>query len=164
MNATDINEMDNIKGLNFYKHGKSTTKLHRVWWGIIERCCKSYNKSYTEYGGRGITVCDEWRNDFQAFYDWAMASGYNEGLTIDRINVNGNYEPSNCRWVTQSENSRNRRTARIIECNGVSLSLVEWSEITGLHPDTITERIKSGWSIEEALTIKKNGRYKRNGR
>lgn len=151
------------KGENFYKHGLSLTKLHRVWWGMIERCYKVYDKNYPDYGGRGITVCDEWKSDFQAFYDWAMSNGYKQGLSIDRINNDGNYEPSNCRWATPSQNSRNRRTARIIECNGVSHSLVEWAEITGLNPDTITERIKRGWSISDALFTKKmtGGKYER---
>lgn len=149
------------RGKNFYKHGLSSTKIHRVWWGMIERCYKVHHKSYQDYGGRGISVCNEWLHDFQAFHDWSMANGYKEGLMIDRINNNGNYEPSNCRWVTPSQNSRNRRTSRIIECNGVSHSLVEWSEITGLHPDTITERIKRGWSISDALFMPKmaGGKY-----
>ena len=150
------------KGANFYKHGLSHTKLHRVWWGMIERCYHEDHKSFSDYGGRGITVCEEWRNSFQVFHDWAIANGYKEGLCIDRIDCNGNYEPYNCRWVTQSQNARNRRTARIIVYNGVAHSLIEWSEITGLHANTITERLKNGWTIEEALTIKKNGRYKRN--
>lgn len=150
------------KGENFYKHGLSNTKLHRVWWGMIERCYKKHHKSFLEYGGRGVSVCDEWRSDFKNFYDWAIENGYKDGLTIDRINNNGNYEPTNCRWVTQSENARNRRTARIINFNGVKHSLVEWAEITGLKPNTITERLKMGWSVKDALTINKNGRYKRN--
>ena len=149
------------KGENFYKHGLSGTKIHRVWWGIIERCSKEYHHSYYLYGGRGISMCEEWRKDFKSFYDWAMSHGYRDGLQIDRIDNNGNYEPSNCRWVTPSENARNRRVARIIELDGVRHSLIEWSEITGLKPDTITERLKMGWSVQEALTIKKNGRYKR---
>ena len=151
------------KGENFYKHGLSATKLHRVWWGMIERCYKRYHKSYSEYGGRGIKICDEWRDDFKTFYDWAMSNGYAEKLTIDRIDNDKGYSPDNCRWVTQSCNARNRRTSRLIEYDGVVHTLVEWSEITGLNPDTITERLKMGWTVQEALTIKKNGRYKCNG-
>lgn len=150
-----------MQGANFYKHGMANTKLHRVWWGIIERCCDEHNKNYPLYGGRGIRICPEWRDSFKAFYDWAIASGYRDGLTIDRKDVDGNYCPENCRWATAKEQARNRRTARMLELNGEVHSLIEWSEITGLKPDTITERIKAGWTIEEALTIKKNGRYKK---
>lgn len=164
MNAKDNRKKYDRHKCNFYKHGHSYEKIHRVWYGIIERCYSELHKSYHEYGGRGITVCDEWKNDFQAFYDWAMSNGYKEGLQIDRIDNNGNYDPKNCRFVTASENCRNRRTARIIEFNGEKKSLVEWSEITGLNPDTITERIKNGWSVEEALTTIKNGRCEKRER
>ena len=87
-------------------HGFSGERIYRVWQNMIYRC---ENKNYIEfarYGGRGITVCEEWRNNFQAFYDWATSNGYADNLTIDRIDVNGNYEPSNCQWLTRSENSK----------------------------------------------------------
>lgn len=95
-------------------HGKSHTRLHKVWAGMIGRCYNPRKPYYKWYGGRGITVCDEWRNDFQSFYDWAMANGYDPDAprwdcTIDRIDVDGNYEPSNCRWVTMAEQNKNKR-------------------------------------------------------
>lgn len=87
-------------------HGMATTPLYRTWAGIKRRCYNANLKVYKDYGAKGITMCDEWKDDFQAFYDWAMANGYNEGLTIDRINSAGNYEPGNCQWLTRSENSK----------------------------------------------------------
>lgn len=92
------------------KHGKARTRLHVVWCGMKSRCGNVAHKEFSRYGGRGICVCDEWANDYTAFESWAIASGYQQGLTIDRINNDGNYEPSNCQWLTRSENSRKQFT------------------------------------------------------
>ena len=97
---------------NKQTHGMTNTKLFRVWSGMKQRCYYRKHKSYSDYGGRGITICDEWREDFQTFYEWAMASGYQEGLTIDRIDNDGNYEPSNCQWLTRQENTSKMRIGR----------------------------------------------------
>lgn len=94
------------------KHNKSYSKLYKVWQGMKTRC---YNKNfiyYCNYGGRGITICKEWLNDFEIFYKWAISNGYKEGLTIDRINNDGNYEPNNCRWITRAEQNRNQRKTK----------------------------------------------------
>lgn len=94
------------------KHNMSDSKLYKVWHGMKTRC---YNKNfmyYYNYGGRGITICDEWKNDFKIFYNWAIKNGYKEGLTIDRINNDGNYEPNNCRWITRAEQNRNQRKTK----------------------------------------------------
>lgn len=91
---------------NKYGHGLTNTRLYHIWRTMKARCLDKNTQKYPRYGGRGITICEEWKSDFQAFYDWAMANGYREDLTIDRIDADGNYEPSNCQWLTQSDNSK----------------------------------------------------------
>jgi len=139
---------------NHLKHGMTNTRLHHIWKSIKQRCYNPNNNRYSNYGGRGITVCDEWRNSFNAFYEWAMANGYADDLTIDRKDTNGNYEPSNCCWATQKEQQNNRRNNCLITHNGETHTLAEWAAITGLKYQTIQRRLKTGWNIKDALTIK----------
>lgn len=145
-------------------HGKTKTTLYRVWQNMKARC---YNKNLTQYkdwGGRGIIICNEWRYDFQAFYDWSIDNGYksNNGrniLTLDRIDVNGNYEPSNCRWATAKEQARNQRTNHLITYNGETHCIAEWSEILDIKQKILIQRIcRYKWNIDRALTQKVRGR------
>lgn len=93
-------------------HGQSYTRLYTIWIGMKQRCHYHKHMHFKHYGGRGIVVCEEWKDNFEAFHDWAIQNGYSESLTIDRINVDGNYEPSNCRWATYSEQNKNRRNSK----------------------------------------------------
>ena len=133
-------------------HGKSNTKLYLVWREMITRTENQNAERYSIYGGRGISICDEWRNDFQSFYDWAIQNGYKEGLTIDRIDVNGNYEPDNCRWITPYEQARNLRKNVWITYNRKTMILKDWAKEIGINYNTLWCRIvKSGWTVEKAF-------------
>lgn len=135
------------------KHGMSKTKIYIKYQAMISRCKYPSNINYKAYGGRGIRVCDEWLKDFKVFYKWAMENGYKDGLTIDRINVDGNYEPSNCRFVPMSEQYNNRTDNHYLTYNGETHSISEWSRITGINAGTIKSRINTlHWSDEEAIT------------
>lgn len=123
-------------------------KLYSVWRGMKNRCSDKKSKYY---GGKGILVCDEWTNNFNKFYEWALINGYKEGLQIDRINCNGNYEPSNCRWVTPKENSNNKTNNKRYTINGTTKTYSEWAETIGISKCTFSQRIDNGWSGEELL-------------
>lgn len=132
-------------------HGMSGERLYGIWFDMKRRCKDPQNKRYKRYGGRGITVCPEWRDSFEAFRDWSMANGYQDDLTIDRIDPDGPYSPENCRWATIKEQNNNRSNNRYITCNGKTLTLSGWSELTGLHRTTITRRMARGMSVEQSL-------------
>ena len=132
------------------KHNMTGSKLFNVWRTMKERCNNKNYRQYGDYGGRGISVCDEW-SEFKPFMEWSMENGYEEGLSIDRIDNDGDYCPENCRWTTSRVQGRNRRANRILEYNGEKHCIVEWGEILGVKPNTIWWRLSQGWSTEEAL-------------
>lgn len=134
-----------------FRHGMSRTRLYSIWGKMKERCSNPKDPGYKNYGGRGIKVCGEWQ-DFLGFYDWSIKNGYSDDLSIDRINVNGNYEPSNCRWADRITQANNKRSSRFIECNGIKKTISEWSRETGLSSNCIADRLKSGWSTEDAIS------------
>ena len=146
----------------FSKHHLSEHKLHQVWSDIKKRCTNPNHKSFDIYGGRGIKVCDEWQTDFKAFYDWAMRHGYQDGLTIDRIDVNGDYCPENCRWADKLTQANNCRTNHRLTYNGVTKSIAEWAREIGVSDSVLRHRIRKGWSTEKALTIPLRKRFTEN--
>jgi len=126
--------------------------MYNTWARMIQRCENPNNKPYKYYGGRGITVCEEWHNS-AIFIDWALANGWQKGLTLDRIDNDGNYEPSNCHWVTRKEQARNRRSNRRITFNGKTQALAQWAEEVNVKDKILWDRInKYHWPIERALT------------
>lgn len=135
-----------------YKHGMTHSKLYSIWHNMKDRCYRENHRFYKDYGGRGIIVCDEWKNDFTSFYEWSIKSGYKNGLTLDRIDNDSIYSPDNCRWETRTIQANNRRTNHLIEFNGEQKSLTEWSKEYSINYQTIQTRLLRGWSIEKALT------------
>lgn len=132
--------------------GLHNTKLYSVWSGMKKRCHNPKNFNFKNYGGRGVSVCDEWRNDFLSFYKWAIENGYKEGLAIDRIDNDRNYEPSNCRWVTPKVNGNNRRTSRHIEYNGRLYTIPELAELFSTKYEVFYSRLyREGFSIEKYI-------------
>lgn len=127
------------------------------------RCYKKYAKEYENYGGRGISICDEWLGDngFINFYNWAMENGYSEYLTIDRINNEDNYSPNNCRWVTRLIQNNNSRRVNFIEFNGEKHSISDWARIKKISRNTIVKRIRLGWDIEKVLNTPINQSFVR---
>lgn len=133
-------------------HGEYGSRLYWCWHNMKARCFNENDKRYMSYGGRGITVCEEWLV-FENFRAWAMENGYADDLSIDRINVNGNYEPSNCKWSSDIEQARNKRNNRLVTYEGKTQTLKEWAEELGVNYYTLHSRIvKRGWSVERALT------------
>lgn len=136
-------------------HGKRKTRLYRIWANIKTRCYNVNDLHYSRWGGKGVVMCEEWKNSFLSFYEWAINNGYREDLTIDRIDNDGNYEPSNCRWVTIEEQNRNKKRVRYITYNGKTQTIGQWTKELGLGKETIRERLKRGWTEAEAINGKR---------
>ena len=132
-------------------HNMSRSRIYRIWHGIKDRCNNNNSDAYRNYGARGITFCIEW-NEFLPFYDWAMQNGYTDELTIDRIDNNGNYEPSNCRFITILEQQKNKRTCIFIEKDGKRQIIADWAKETGLAQNVISNRLRYGWSMNRIFS------------
>lgn len=142
-----------VKSCGCLSHGESRTRLWNIWASMRERCSTPTCGNYENYGGRGIKVCDEWQSSFVAFRSWALANGYSDLLTLDREDVNGNYEPSNCRWATIQVQNENKRNNRYLEFDGERHTVAGWAKILGVHPTTLHDRLyKAHWPVERALT------------
>lgn len=133
-------------------HGDSHSRLHNIWKTMRRRCNDTNYQDCKYYGGRGISVCDEWSNSFETFREWALSNGYASDLTIDRINSDGMYSPANCRWASMKVQSNNRRNNVICILNGVSHTLSEWADITNIPYHTLYMRLYNGWTFEKAIT------------
>ena len=132
-------------------HGQRHSRLYTIWRTMKLRCSNPKTNGYKDYGGKGVTVCEEWQ-DFDAFFDWAMQNGYSDSLTIDRKDRNGNYEPSNCKWATQKEQQNNKSTNHLLTYNGETKTMTQWADEYRMNFHTLKERIKRGWTVEKALT------------
>ena len=140
------------------KHGLTHTPLYRVWCRIKSCTTNPHHQDFKWYGAKGVRVCDEWSNDFTKFSQWAITNGYKRGLTIDRIDVGGDYEPSNCRWITIQEQSLNKTDTIRITHDGLTLTIPEWSKITGIRETTLYARYHKGWSSEKILDTRSHAR------
>jgi hypothetical protein len=133
-----------------YKTDEVFKKIKTVWTGMKKRCNNPKYEHYNLYGGRGIVVCKEWQS-LNSFYEWALKNGYEIGLQIDRKDTNGNYEPSNCRWLTPQENSQNRRNNKYLTIKGEKKLISQWAKEIGITIKTLNDRIERGWSESELL-------------
>lgn len=131
-------------------HGGTNTRLYHIWTTMRARCEKTYNIEYKRYGARGIKVCDEWQS-FSTFREWALTNGYNDTLSIDRIDPSGDYKPNNCRWADAITQANNKRNNVIIEYDGEKYTMAELARISGLKLSTLWARLHSGWSVSKAV-------------
>lgn len=139
------------------KHGLSYHPLYSILTGMKIRCYDENSENYHNYGGRGIKICDEWMinknyKGLKSFVKWAEESGYSEGLSIERVDVNGDYSPQNCTFITMAEQQKNKQTTRRITIKGVTKCLSEWSRLSGLGYTTILRRICAGWDNDDLLS------------
>ena len=140
----------------FEKHNYSGSRLYRIWTNMKSRCYNVNFPKYKVYGGKGIKVCNEWLNSFISFKKWALTNGYKDSLTLDRINIQGDYAPENCRWATMKQQENNRTNNHLITYKGVTKTMKQWSEELGIPYNCLQMRLNTyGYSIEEAFTSRK---------
>lgn len=135
---------------------KERKRLKSIYNGMRLRCYNENNVNYKYYGGKGVTICDEWLLSFENFFDWAINNGYNENLTIDRIDSEKEYSPDNCKWSTKKEQAYNRSISVKLTLNGRTMYMTEWAEELGIDKKTLSWRYNNGWSDEEILSNKKD--------
>lgn len=150
-----------VKGKQGFQkvHGLRKHPLYTTWQNIKNRCYNPNGQDYKDYGARGIPVCDEWKQNFEKFYLWAISNGWEKGLSIERKDYNLGYSPENCTWIPMSEQSKNRRTVKLITYSGETHNIAEWSRITNMPRKTLYARLKSkNFTVQEAfeLPINKN--------
>lgn len=164
MNAHEDYNMPDIENASnkHKRHGMHGTRIYRIWCSMKGRCLCPGQSVYKYYGGKGITVCDEWMSSFMNFYQWAIKNGYSDALTIDRIDNSKGYSPDNCKWSTMKEQERNRSYAKLITYNGKTQCVTAWAEELGISRGTVYKKISEGETGEEALkfalTVRKYGR------
>ena len=143
-------------------------RIYMVWYHMLGWCYDREHDHYRWYGAEGIEVCEEWRDSFPTFMQWALDNGYQPGLDLDRTDNDGDYEPDNCRWVTRSQSLRNTRANRLITLWGETKPVIAWLEdervTVTVAPVTVYRRLAEGWEPEQALTCGKNRRYQRKAR
>ena len=140
-------------------HGLSDSRVYRIYQHMIGRCTNPKEAGYEFYGGRGIKVCQGWLDSFEEFAEWAFKNGYADNLSIDRIDVNGNYCPENCRWATNKEQANNQRRNRILEYKGEELTMSEMADKYNVPYNLLDSRIFRGWSVAEAIETPRKENY-----
>lgn len=148
-----------VKRTSKRKHNMAGTRIYKRWLDMKHRCYGVNSNDYKDYGGRGIVVCDEWLHDFNAFYKWSIENGYTDKLSLDRIDVNGNYEPDNCRWTTAKVQAHNRRNTIYVTYHGETLPLSDLCERYNVIYSTVSKRYKRGWDLDRCLFAKPFRKY-----
>lgn len=146
-------QRENAKVSNL-KHGQSTTRLYRIYNGMKNRCYNEKQDNYSNYGGRGVSICEEWIKSFDNFYTWSLSNGYADNLSIDRIDNSKNYSPDNCRWVSRLAQNENTRRNNLLTIDGKTQPLSAWAREKGINYHTLSFRIhQKGLTPEEALQV-----------
>lgn len=141
-----------LKTSNGKYNYKNSKRLYTIYYGIKARCYKTSSPKYKDYGARGIIMCNEWLNSFDSFCEWSLSNGYADNLSIDRIDNNGNYEPSNCRWATNTTQCTNTRATRFFTHNGKTQPMSHWAKELNMNPSSLRRKlINKGMTLEEVI-------------